>query len=101
MLFGNRERIGIEIQALAPSWERRYRPERVGWAAISVWIRGRNLCSHVVRGSDEVRHSVNVPLAPLADWIVRSWAHIQFEERPIVFATSDHLYESLDRWADS
>lgn len=101
MLFGNREALALEIQPLQPGWERRYEPERTGWGALTIWVEGKNLCRHVRRGSQQVADSLNVPLAPLADWLVRSWLAIEFEERPRLFALRDRLRASVDAWADA
>ena len=82
MLIGDRDRLAIELHPLASGWERRYAPERTGWAELSIWINGRNLCRNVLDRSQSIRESVNVPLGPLADWLIRSWTFIRFEERP-------------------
>lgn len=101
MLFGNRHQLAIEVAQLAPTWERRYPPERTGWASFGLWAHGRNLCRHVIEGSDRVREGVNIPLAPLAHWFVKAWPFLEFEERASDFTTSEDLYGSLARWGDS
>jgi hypothetical protein len=98
MLFGNRDKFGLEIRPLEPSWERRYAPEATAWAALSVWVEGTNLCEHAPPGETHLRDAVNVPLAPLADWLFRSWAYLTFEQRAGAFQLSDDLFEVLDRW---
>ncbi len=100
MLFGNRERFGIEIHPLNPTWERKYLPERTAWGAVSIWVDGANLCRHSVAGTDTIDEYLNVPLAPIADWIVRSWLHILFEERPRSFPAVDRPHDALRRWGD-
>ena len=100
-LFGNRDAFGLEIQPLSPSWERRYAAEQTAWAALRVWITGVNLCDHVAEGSNQLQPAVNIPLAPLADWFVRSWAHVRFEELPRLYAASDAPHENLRLWGEA
>jgi len=101
MLLGNRETFGIEIRPLIPTWERRYPPESAAWAALLVWVGGTNLCNHSIRGTDRVEEAVNVPLAPLANWLVNSWPNLAFEERARLFPTSDALHEDLAHWGNA
>ncbi len=101
MLFGDRQTLALEIAPLVPSWERRYVPERTAWARLSLWVHRRNLCRHVVEDSDEVRDGVNVPLAPVADWLVKVWPWLKFEERAAAFATSEDPFASLRQWGES
>jgi len=101
MLFGDRNEIAIEIQPLFPSWERGYLPERSAWGQLTVWAGGENLCRNIVEGTDHVREGVNVPLAPLADWLVRSWTFLKFEERPQDFPPAFSPGETLKRWGFS
>jgi hypothetical protein len=101
MLIGNRDRFGLELTPVEPSWEQRYEPEAAAWAGLSVWVDGKNLCAHIREGEEELRTAFFVPLGPLADWIVRSYAGIAFEERPPWFETSRKLHEILRKWGDS
>ncbi len=98
MQFGNQLSLAVELDPLQPTWERRYAPEREAWAQLRVWIGGKNLCRHTLPGADQIVDAVNVPLAPMADWLVRSWLHLLFEERPSLFSVADRLHESYDRW---
>src|SRR5262245_4949058 len=100
-IFGNRERLGIEIRPLAPSWPRRYLAEQTAWATLLFWVHGTNLCRHTTRGTDQVEEGLNVPLAPIADWMVRSWSAILFEERARSYASSDQLHWDLSRWVET
>ncbi len=101
MLIGNRNEFAIELHPLAPTWERRYLPERSSWARLSLWAGGHNLCRNVVEGTESIREGVNVPLAPLADWIVRSWTFLAFEEHPRCFPLGASLRDTLRKWGDS
>lgn len=98
MLIGNRNSFAIELDPLAPTWERRYPPERAAWARFSLWVDGTNLCRNLLDGSDSVRDGVNVPLAPIADWIVRSWTYLAFEERPGCFPLRISQYDTVSAW---
>ena len=101
MLIGDRGRLAIELYPLAPGWERRYAPERTGWAGLSIWINGRNLCQNLLDGSNSIRESVNVPLGPLADWLMRSWTFIRFEERPGLFPPRASTRDTLRAWGNA
>ena len=101
MLIGNRNSFAIELEPLAPTWERRYLPERAAWARFSLWVNGTNICRNLLDGSDSVRDGVNVPLAPIADWIVRSWTYLAFEERPGCFPLRNSLYDTVSAWGDA
>jgi hypothetical protein len=98
MLFGNRQRLALEIRPLAPTWERRYAPEQTAWAALAVWAGGCNLCAHSESGDDRMHDALNVPLAPLADWLVRSWPYIAFEERAALVVVRGGLHDTHLRW---
>ena len=101
MLIGNRNRFAIELEPLAPTWERRYLSERVAWARFSLWVGGTNLCRNLLDGSNSVRDGVNVPLVPIADWLVRSWTFLAFEERPGCFPLHTSPYETVIKWGDA
>ena len=101
MLIGNRNELAIELHPLVPGWERRYLPERSAWARFSIWVGGRNLCRNLLEGSESVREGVNVPLAPLVDWIVRSWTFLAFEEHPGCFPLRASLRDTLREWGDA
>ena len=98
MLIGNRGSLAIELHPLAPTWERRYLPERTGWAQLSLWVNGSNLCRNLLDGSPSIRESVNVPLGPMADWLVRSWTFIRFEECPERFPPRASASDTLRDW---
>lgn len=100
MLFGNRNALAIEIHPLAPSWERRYPPEATGWAQFALWVQDRNICRHLLEGGDRVRETLSLPLGPIADWLVRSWPHVELEERAALFPTTDDPYASLADWGE-
>ena len=101
MLIGNRNDLAIEVLPLAPTWERRYLPERTGWAQLAIWVHGTNLCRNHLEGSDSIREGINVPLAPVADWLMRSWTFIEFEERPGCFPPRNSLRRTLRDWGDT
>jgi hypothetical protein len=99
MLFGSRNILGIEILPVSPSWETRYDPERTAWAALSIWAGGTNLCEHTMPGEERIQASVYVPLGPIADWFVRSWPAICYEEKAREHPTSADAFGSLSAWA--
>ena len=101
MMIGNRNDLAIEVHPLTPTWERRYLPERSAWARLSLWVNGGNLCRNLLDGSQSVREGVNVPLAPVADWIVRSWTFLAFEERPGCFPLRGSLCDTLHGWGNT
>lgn len=100
MLIGNQERFGMTIVPVAPSWELRYGPESVAWAALSIWVAGQNVCEHRRHGEGQVRDAFYVPLGPVADWFVRSLPALTFEERSHSFPLRPRLHESLREWGE-
>ncbi len=101
MLLGNRNSFAIGIEPLAPSWDRKFLPEFTAWAQFSLWVDGENICRNLLDGSNSVREGVNVPLAPIADWFVRSWTFLKYEERPSSFPMSASLRDTIARWGDA
>ena len=101
MLIGNRNSFAVGIEPRLPSWERRYLPEYTAWAQLSLWVDGENICRNLWDGSNSVRDGVNVPLAPIADWLVRSWTFLGFEERPGCFPLHESLRDTVTRWGDA
>ena len=101
MLIGNRNSFAIGIQPLEPSWERRFLPEFTAWAQLSLWMNGNNICRNLLDGSNSARDGVNVPLAPIADWLVRSWTFLEFEERPRRFPLRSSLNTTIRLWGDA
>src|ERR1700677_186318 len=100
MLIGNRDRFAIELTPVAPSWERRYAPEATAWAGLAIWVEGSNLSRHVRAGEEETREAFFVPLAPLADWIVRHHSAIQLEGRAASFAIHRRLHDAMRAWGN-
>lgn len=100
MLIGDRTRLGFDLLPVTPPWETRYEPERAGWAGLAIWVRGTNLCRHIESGSERIQDYLFVPLAPLADWLVRSIIAIAFEERAKHLATGRTLHADVRRWAE-
>jgi hypothetical protein len=98
-LIGNRYELAFELIPVAPTWETRYPPESAAWAGLAIWVDNKNLCSHVVPGTSDVRDYLYVPLGPLADWVVRAFPAIEYEERPPRFQPGDSPYWGLDAWA--
>ena len=101
MLIGNRNDLAIEVLPLAPTWERHYLPEQTAWAQLAIWVRGTNLCENLLDGSHTVRTGINVPLAPVVDWLVRSWTFIEFEEGPGCFPLRSSLRDTLRDWGNT
>lgn len=101
MQFGDRNTLAIELHPLSPSWERAYPPERTAWSTFALWVGGENLCRNILDGTETVRDGVNIPLASLADWLVRSWAYLAFEERPSRFPPRPSPVSTLRSWGDA
>lgn len=98
MIFGNRNSIGLEIDPLAPSWDRRSAQDRGPWAQFRLWVQGHNLTENVFPGTDSVLPSISVPLAPIADWLVNNACFIAHEESSRSFQTDVNLLEALEHW---
>lgn len=100
-VIGSRSTLAFELVPVAPSWERRYAPERVAWAGIAIWAGGQNLCCHLLPGSTELRDYFFIPLAPIVDWLVKVFPAIEFQERAPGFPTTRHLHESAESWGNA
>jgi IrrE N-terminal-like domain len=100
-LIGNTHLLAFDLVPVAPYWDVRYGPERAAWAGMALWAGGENLCEHIVPGSSEVRDRFYIPMAPLVNWLVRSFPAIEFEERAASFPTTRQLHESAERWCTS
>lgn len=97
-LIGNTNSLAFDLVPVAPYWDVHYGPERAAWAGMALWAGGENLCEHIVPGSSEVRDRFYIPMAPLVNWLVRSFPAIEFEERAASFPTTRRLHESAARW---
>lgn len=100
-VVGNREALAFELHPVTPNWERRYGPEVASWAGLAIWVGGRNICSHIEQGSVELSEHFFVPLGPIADWLLRSFPAIAFEERARELPTARQLHRDADRWGRS
>ncbi len=98
MLIGDQRSFALEIQPVVPSWMRRAPSERGPWAKLSIWLSGDNLCRHWLPSARSIDDGVYVPLAPIADWLVRSARHIAYEESARAFATDVDLPSALEYW---
>lgn len=97
-MIGNIEQLAFDLVPVTPSWELRFGAESAGWAGLAIWIGGHNLCSHVEPGSTEVKQHLFVPLGPLADWLVRSFPALAFEERARDFPTGSFPHRDARQW---
>jgi hypothetical protein len=97
-LIGNKNLLAFELVPVAPYWEVRYGPERAAWAGMALWAGGENLCEHIVPGTSEVHERFYIPMAPIVNWLVRSFPALEFEERAARFPTTRRLHESAARW---
>lgn len=100
-VIGNTSTFAFELVPVTPSWEVHYPPERAAWAGTAIWVAGQNLCRHVVPGSNAVNDYFYVPLGPIADWLVRAFPAIQFQERASFFPTTRDLHGSVERWGEA
>ncbi len=100
-IIGDRRRFALEVIPVRPSWEVRYPPEAAAWAGTAIWVDGSNLCRHVPAGTGEVEDYFYLPLGPVADWIIRSFPAVAFEERAAIYPTSDWPFDSLEGWGSS
>ncbi len=98
---GDRRYICLEIEPIQPSWQVSYPADRGPWARFSIWVRDKNLSLNRQIGTDRMRSGVFVPLAPVADWLVRNAAGIAFEETARPFQTDTNMFHSLQKWKDA
>lgn len=96
--IGNIEQLALDLVPVTPSWELRFGAESAGWAGLAIWIGGHNLCSHVEPGSTQIKQHLFVPLGPLANWLVRSFPALAFEERARDFPTGSFPHRDARQW---
>ena len=101
MLIGDQRALALEIQPVVPSWKRRAPSERGPWAKLSIWLSGDNLCRHWLPSARSIDDGVYVPLAPIADWLVRTARYIAYEESARAFPTDVDLPSALERWKEA
>jgi hypothetical protein len=99
MLFGNKDSFAFEVLPVSPSWDLRADSERAAWAGFAVWVEGRNVCKHSSRATGATDELIYMPLGPIADWLVRSWHAIAFEEKPPGFVDEGDARRTFARWA--
>ncbi|MEO8715673.1 MAG: hypothetical protein ABI369_11725, partial [Acetobacteraceae bacterium] len=100
MRFGNVNVFAIELAPVRPGWRWRAPPDRGPWARLQIWIQGTNVTEYNIAGSSELEPGPYVPLAPIADWLVRNAKFITNEERPAVYSTSEDVQRSWERWIE-
>jgi Zn-dependent peptidase ImmA (M78 family) len=98
-LIGNRNEFAVEIRPVLPWWVTEYPAEQAAWASLAVWVGGRNLCEHNVPGSTDTKDSMFVPLIALAEWFVRAFEALGYEERPARFTALRNPHRCLRAWA--
>ncbi|MDR3553146.1 MAG: ImmA/IrrE family metallo-endopeptidase [Syntrophobacteraceae bacterium] len=64
--------------------------ESMSWGSIEIWVRGKNLCSHL-EGA-EVAPSVHWYLLPFIEWLATNWDPLLHEER------LPNRNEDIDAW---
>jgi hypothetical protein len=101
MRLGDIRGLAFDIEPVSPSWERRTASERGPWARLAIWAGGQNFCLNWRPETSSVNDGVYVPLAPIADWLLRYGRHIAYEESSRAFPTDVDLIRALERWKAS
>lgn len=101
MRFGRESTLAFDLEPVVPSWDCRTPSEQGPWARLIIWFRGENLCRTLVQDSASVHEGVYVPLAPIADWLVRNARYIAYEESARAFPTDANLHAALELWKSS
>ncbi|MGM0578319.1 MAG: ImmA/IrrE family metallo-endopeptidase [Myxococcota bacterium] len=78
--FGAPERFSLGFELREAPDDADTEERRASWGALEVWVGGRNLTRGRTTG-DEIVERAEVPLLPLAEWVVRSWDYLLHEER--------------------
>jgi hypothetical protein len=96
-MFGQVEGLGLEIDPLEPTWSRAGEFDQGPWARLSIYLRGRCL-TRAIDDDSAVRNGINVPLLPLAHWLVENIRAIAYEESNPYGRTDVNLHDSLAHW---
>ncbi len=101
MRIGDVRRLAFDIEPVSPSWDRRSPGELGPWAQLAIWAADQNFCRNWFPATRSVNEGVYVPLAPIADWLVRYARYIAYEESARAFPTDVDLMVALQSWKDS
>src|SRR5436305_811287 len=101
MRLGDIRVLAFDIEPVSPSWERRTASERGPWARVAIWAGEQNFCLNWRPETRSVNEGVYVPLAPIADWLLRYGRYIAYEESSRAFPTDVDLIGGLERWKTS
>ncbi len=99
MQIGTIDAVAIELSPVEPGWRRDAPSDRGPWARFELWVDGVPLTAFVVDGTREIEPGPCIPLAPLADWLVRNRRVISHEDRAGLFPTSEDPQPSARHWA--
>lgn len=100
MIVGDKSVFAWELRPVSPHWETRYLPERAAWVALSIWVNDENLCRYIDPRTRQALDELYVPLAPVADWLVKAYGALANEERPSLLPPSRSLHDLLQRWGN-
>src|SRR3954464_1553211 len=98
MRLGDTRRLAFDIEPVSPSWERRTPSDQGPWAQLFIWAAEQNFCRNWFPATRSVHEGVYVPLAPIADWLLRCARYITYEESSRAFPTDVDLMAALQSW---
>ncbi len=101
MRLGDIRRLAFDIEPVSPSWDRRTPSEKGPWAQLSIWAAEQNFCRNWFSATRSVNEGVYVPLAPIADWLLRCARYITYEESSRAFPTDVDLMTALQNWKNA
>ncbi|MFH1136553.1 MAG: ImmA/IrrE family metallo-endopeptidase [Pseudomonadota bacterium] len=81
IVVGDKERFGVDIlfQGDPDNGQGATPEESLSWGALEIWIKGKNICSHVEDGA--LVSSITWYLLPVIEWLAANWDPLLHEER--------------------
>lgn len=98
MQLGNRETIGIEFVPVTPAWAHRSLCGADSWAGMALYVRGKNLCEHVIGDAAQIESFLYVECAPVVRWFAASAKFLVHEQRARHWVIRDGAHEVAETW---
>lgn len=98
MRFGRQSMLAIELEPRDPTWDRSSIADIGPWAKLTVFLKDKCITSFVEGDAQRYETGINVPLAPIADWLVTNIRAITFEETARRNRYGVNLHAALASW---
>lgn len=100
MIFGDRHSFAFELRPLDGAPEESDPSASATWAALRIWVEGRNLAEHTHVRAERYHDALHWPAVYLARWLVHAWpAFFETQRWPIpgAWRNARRICAALDR----